>query len=243
LLRSYEQCEFYQSNEVKAIPREIAAPAGMGKPIRAAIILISLLVIAGAALMGTPGGKNLRSGLFPSLSESPVDISNAASATVPASEVILHTTNTPTPAWIAIDTPTPRLVETVAAQPLLHGIEVTKMPPGSKQGYLVHVVAAGETLEVIAEDYNTTVLAILAVNYKLKPPVWAQYPIVIPVNTKDAVGLPAFKVYVVNDHEMIMAEALADVLGVEATALEYYNLCTGNCQFNKGDVLLVPYSE
>jgi len=117
------------------------------------------------------------------------------------------------------------------------------MPLGSDHGYLVHVVAIGETLDRIADHYNTTVEAIMTVNYGLKPPVWVQYPIVIPVDTKDAAGLPAFKVYVVEAYEAISAESLAEVLGVDASMLEFYNLCTANCQFNKGDVLLVPYTE
>jgi hypothetical protein len=116
------------------------------------------------------------------------------------------------------------------------------MAPGSDQGYLVHIVAVGETLDRIADHYDTTVEAIMTVNYELKPPVWVQYPIVIPVGAKDVTGLPAFKVYVVEAYEVISVEALADVLGVDAAALGLYNLCTGsNCQFNQGDVLLVPY--
>jgi len=117
------------------------------------------------------------------------------------------------------------------------------MPPGGDQGYLVHVVAVGETLDMIADHYDTTVQAIMVVNYKLTPPVWVQYPLVIPVGAKDATGLPAFKVYVLEAYESISAASLADVLGVDASKLESYNLCTGNCQFNKGDVLLVPYTE
>ena len=83
----------------------------------------------------------------------------------------------------------------------------------------------------------------MAVNYKLKPPVWVQYPIVIPVGTQDATDLPAFKVYVVETYKSIPAKSLANVLDVDASALEFYNLCTGNCRFNKGDVLLVPYTQ
>jgi len=253
LLRSYEECKFYQINDVKAMPPEIATPTRMGKPIKTVIILICLLVIAGAALMGTMGWKNFISSLFPSLSESPVGIPSASPATVPAvsvletsvsaSEVTLHSTHTPTPAWNAAGTSTARPGDILTPLPYPHGFEVTKVPPGGNQGYLVHIVAVGETLDMIADRYDTTVQAIMAVNYGLKPPVWVQYPIVIPVNTKDAAGLPAFKVYVVEAYESISAKSLADVLGVDASALEFYNLCTANCQFNKGDVLLVPFTQ
>ena len=118
------------------------------------------------------------------------------------------------------------------------------MPPGGDQGYLVHIVAVGETLDIIADHYDTTVQAILAVNYKLKPPVWVQYPIVIPVGADDTAGYIAFEVYVVVDaYEVITAESLANILGVDASALEFYNMCISNCQFHKGDVLLIPRTQ
>jgi LysM repeat protein len=154
---------------------------------------------------------------------------------------------------VAMDTPTPQetneptltveAVQTSDSQVSQHGFELTKMPPGTKQGYLVHIVSVGETLDMIAEDYNTSVQAILAANHDLKPPVWAQYPIVIPVNCQDPAGLVAFDVYVVNEYESIEAESLADILGLNASELKFYNLCTDTCQFNKGDVLLVPHNE
>jgi LysM repeat protein len=93
---------------------------------------------------------------------------------------------------------------------------------------------------MIANKYGTTVQAIMAVNYKLKPPVWADYPIVIPVDTKDAAGLPAFEVYVVKAYEEISADSLANTLDVDVTQLKLYNICHEDCMFVKGDVLLVP---
>lgn len=118
------------------------------------------------------------------------------------------------------------------------------MPLGSNQGLLAHMVVDGEALEMIASHYQTTVPAILAVNYNFRLPVWAQYPIVIPVGANDAIGLPALEVYVVGEtYENISAESLSGILGVDEAALEFYNVCSGNCKFHKRDVLLIPRSQ
>lgn len=132
--------------------------------------------------------------------------------------------------------------ETPVNSGTLHIYEATKLPPGASHGFLIHIVAQGETLDIIAFNFGTTVQAIMSVNYDLTPPVWVDYPIVIPVNTDHVSGMPAFEVYVVEDYETISSGALAGLLAVNSRDLEFYNLCSGACQYNKGDVLLIPHS-
>ncbi len=159
------------------------------------------------------------------------------SFTAPATEP-----SSPVPAPSDTSTSTPHPVRTASppGRDGLHDFEISKRPADSNQAYLVHLVKYGETLDVIAANFKTTIEAIMTVNYELKPPVWADYPIVVPVGAQDAAGLPCFDVYVVQDYDVIPAESLAYLLGVEVNLLEYYNLCSENCQFDKGDVLLVP---
>ena len=242
LQKSYDTCGFYQNDGARPTALEVTAPSVSGKRSKTIFLFLVLLIVAGAALIGVGEWKGLPGSVFVAPPQPQVEIPLSGTVTASAEAVSLST-NTPTHLWISGDTSTPQPADTVTPLPHLHGFEITKMPAGTDQGYLIHIVAPGETLDMIAVDYNTTVQAIIAVNYKLKPPVWVQYPIVIPVGTKDARGLPAFDVYVVEAYETIKAESLADVLGVDAAALEFYNLCTGNCQFNKGDVLLVPYTQ
>ena len=135
-------------------------------------------------------------------------------------------------------TPLPSQISMPFVSP--HGFEVTKIPSGSDQVYLIHIVAQGETLDVIAANYATTVQAIIAVNYELTPPVWVDYPIVIPLDTTDAAGFSSFTVYIVEEYETISSKELAEILAVDAADLEFYNVCSANCQFVSGDVLLVP---
>jgi len=80
----------------------------------------------------------------------------------------------------------------------------------------------------------------VAVNYNMTTSVWVYYPIVIPVNAKDPAGLSVFQVYTVEGNAQISSTALAKLLAVDARQLEMYNLCSRECQFMVGDVLLIP---
>lgn len=150
----------------------------------------------------------------------------------------------------ATQDPTPTLSESVAVVPIpsstpelprpILAFEVTRVPLGGNQSYLIHVVKEQETLDLIAVNYNTTVQAIIAVNYKITPPVWVDYPIVVPVGAEDETGLPSFTVYEVKDEELISSILLAEKLTVDVESLERYNGCSNDCQFARGDVLLIP---
>ncbi len=163
-------------------------------------------------------------------------------AAAPQSETDVSATSFTT-AVSESSSPVPALSEPSTSTPHLHGYEVVKKPREGEQGYLVHLVAYGETLDMIAARFETTIEAIMRVNYKLEPPVWADYPIVVPVGAQDAAGLQSFEVYVVQDYDVLPAESLAILLGVDVNLLEYYNLCSENCQFDKGDVLLIQREQ
>lgn len=157
---------------------------------------------------------------------------------VPPSLISVSATLDPTPtlATVAVEnipSATPEL------PPPLLAFEVTRVPVGGSQPYLIHVVKEQETLELIAVNYSTTVEAIIAVNYKITPPLWLDYPIIVPVGAEDETGLPSFTVYEVKDEETISSESLAEKLSVDVENLERYNGCGDGCQFVRGDVLLI----
>jgi LysM repeat protein len=242
-LDAYQQCPLYQARAAAPMPVEMSAPeAGSGAAFKIILASLVLLIVAGVVWLGWSGRMKFpgafwaaqapeSSTLTPAL---PMVSTSAALTPAPA-------TGTATVSLPA--SPTTALPVAATAMPLLrlHRFEVIKIPPGSQQGYLPHLVLEGEALDLLADRYKTTVQAILAVNYKLTPPVWADYPLVIPVGAKEATGLPALEVYVVDrETATLTAEALASRLGIEAADLEAYNLCSDNCQFQAGDVLLIP---
>ena len=242
-LDAYQQCPLYLARGAAPMPVEISAPeVGSGAVFKILLASLALLIVAGIVWLGWSGRMKLpgafwavqgpeSSMLTPSL---PLASTQVTLTPAPAAETAtVSLSASPTPALPAAATVTPSL--------RLHRFEVIKIPPGGQQGYLPHLVQKGEALDLLADRYKTTVQAILAVNYKLSPPVWADYPLVIPVGAKEATGLPALEVYVVDGTTATLtAEVLAGRLGVEAADLEAYNLCPADYQFQLGDVLLVP---
>lgn len=140
----------------------------------------------------------------------------------------------PTPTLVAVQQPVVPLQ--LPGQDLT--TESARFAPGTSQSYLVHVVSVSETLDLIAANYNTTLQALIAVNYKIQPPVWVDAMIVVPPGASSAEGLPAFTVHVV-EQESVSSLNLADELFADEAALELYNGCNGPCEFVRGNVLLV----
>ncbi|MCJ7434984.1 MAG: LysM peptidoglycan-binding domain-containing protein [Anaerolineales bacterium] len=263
---SYGDCREYLGNGVMPMPADIVEVVpvpgtGFNMGLKIALIVAVLLIAAGPILfrnaiwpdvfspqvMPAPPAETITPASSPTsspvsqpsatVSASAAPIPPAATTSLPLAVPRMTDTFTSTPT----STTTPAYTATATFTPLPHphSFEVTQISVGGQYTFLVHIVEWGETLDMIANKYGTTVQAIMAVNYELKPPVWAQYPIVIPVGAQDTVGLPAFEVYVVED-ETVSSESLAGTLGVDIEDLQRYNLCTGGCQFDKGDVLLIP---
>lgn len=243
--QTYDNCPLYQNSGDSSMPAAIRAVAPFSGAWRA--ILLTILIFAIIGWLYFFQGTAWKT-WFDESFLSPISPTGNFTQTPPASspEITASTTTSPASATVKVaNTSTAPVTaslppsETFTASPDPRSFEVTIIPLGNQNGFLVHIVEYGETLDMIANKYGTTVQAIMAVNYELTPPVWAHYPIVIPVGAKDTIGLPAFEVYVVED-ETVSSESLADTLGVDIGELQLYNLCVGSCQFDKGDVLLIP---
>ena len=237
LSKTYVDCVLVQSNRRIAMPIEISGLAAYPyKMFGFTSILVVLILTAVFFLYRNPAWSGNLWGFTPAAAP----VTNLSTPMAPlASPTDWKTVSetAPLPAAVGL-TPLPSEITMPFVSP--HGFEVTKIPSGSDQVYLIHIVTQGETLDMIAANYTTTVQAIIAVNYELTPPVWVDYPIVIPLNTTDAAGLPSFTVYIVEEHQTISSKALAEILAVSAADLEFYNVCNADCQFVRGDVLLVP---
>ena len=106
--------------------------------------------------------------------------------------------------------------------------------------FVIHSVTSGQTFETLAQLYGTTPDAILALNYKLKPPLRAATQIVIAPGMKSVIAdLPAFEAYQVTGDPTTI-ERLARELTVDADLLRHYNACPGDCALNDGDWIIVP---
>jgi hypothetical protein len=112
-----------------------------------------------------------------------------------------------------------------------------------EHSYVLHRIREGENFEVLEAMYVTSAEAILALNYSLSSPLWANSVIVISpgLQTVD-LELPAFRPYEVTAQEIPIDE-LAQQLNVDPALLRYYNNCSDNCLVAAGDWLIVPYIE
>lgn len=112
---------------------------------------------------------------------------------------------------------------------------------GGTVKFLLHRIQSGESLAVLADRYHTTTRAIIAVNYHLPLPVWADWVVVIPDQTADVEGIPPFESYQAVNLKMTLDE-LAHQLGVDAQTLQTYNNFQPSCNAFSG-WLLVPRSN
>ncbi|MBA4380665.1 MAG: hypothetical protein C0393_08340 [Anaerolinea sp.] len=137
---------------------------------------------------------------------------------------------TPTLAPTSIASPTP------TTQPVLNlALEV---PLGLGQRFMIHRVMEGESLELFARRYATTIEAIQAVNYYLPSPLLVNWTVVIPLESIDVQGLPAFQpIMVVGD---MTVEEFAQSNSVDVSTLSYFNALEVSYRLSRGDWLLIP---
>jgi LysM repeat protein len=143
-------------------------------------------------------------------------------------------TEIPSPTTTSNPSPTPTLAGTATLRPLL-GLET---PLGIDHKFLIHQIQEGDSFNRIAGDYDTTVAALLASNYRLPSPLIPGWAIVVPLNFVDRQGFPAFEVYSVT--EEISLEDLVIQLSVDLNEFKYYNALDDNFIPRAGDWLLVP---
>lgn len=224
LTGAHTACPVYSAAGKADLPPELGGRPPLGMKwilaLAAAVIVVALFF---SLQRNRPASETSTSGQGQSV---PLVIAPSLTA-VPTQPPLPTATALPQP------TPTPEL-----PQPDL-SLEAARTAPGTTQPFLIHVVQELETLDLIAANYNTTVPIIMAVNYKIQPPVWVDSPIVVPSGALSADGLPAFSVHEVLQ-ESVSSQDLADELFADPAAIELYNGCAGPCQFTQGDWLLIP---
>jgi hypothetical protein len=114
-----------------------------------------------------------------------------------------------------------------------------EQPIGSDYKFVIHRILYGENLNQCATRYNTSIEAILAVNYDLRTPVWENALVIIPVEFTNVYGLPAFEAYEVPRADMSL-KVLALGFGVSLKDLRYYNAIGMDESLQAGDWLLIP---
>jgi hypothetical protein len=147
----------------------------------------------------------------------------------------------------AVLTSTIPSIETYVVTPLTLSTPVVALsehrldvPIGTNQKFVIHRVANGENFNRYADQYNTSVEAIVAVNYNLRSPAWVGSLVVIPVGFTDVAGLPAFEAYEVTQSGVSL-ETLALDLDAKLEDVQYYNAISDEESLTVGDWLLIPH--
>jgi len=243
---NFTQCPIIQIGPGQRMPKTIRSTANKGSSLKK-IILIEVLVgfLLIAIILGAFFWQQIISGFDqiggrePSVTQTSfvLDTTTPTIVTSPTSTVTVTPTleNTATPtATLAPPTETLSPPSPTIEPPVL----ALETPIGEDPQFVIHAVVPGESLELYARDYNTTVDAIRSINYNLPSFLPLDWIVVIPQNTVDVSGIPPFEPYEVQ--QAVRVEVLADLLSVDLTDLRRYNLIPMGYTLNPGEWLLVP---
>ncbi|HOQ69030.1 MAG TPA: hypothetical protein PKZ26_02940 [Anaerolineaceae bacterium] len=236
LTEFYVDCPVFQSENPIPLPESIRGER-KSKTFQfnwvPLVALIAVVIIGLVALLLT--GVFTFRGFTPPLA----DISTATHT--PAHLPVVPLSAEPTTTVEATAT----LVPTVTATWLIpgkHTPRALETPFGTSPQLVIHKVAAGEGFILLAEKFHTTADAIKAINYQLPDSLWENTLLVIPVNTDDVAGLPAFSVVEIRAEGMTI-ESYAARMQLDVEMLKKYNDLPEGYSFQIGEMLIVPMTE
>ncbi len=107
--------------------------------------------------------------------------------------------------------------------------------------FFIHLISSGESYELLAHTYNTTVEILLAINYQAPTPLWVKSTIIIcPGLLVDDPTIPAFQADLIVEQSTTI-EARATKYNVEPALTKLYNNCSDNCKLSSGDWIVIPH--
>jgi hypothetical protein len=120
--------------------------------------------------------------------------------------------------------------------------EIVFLPLQTKLGttypVIVHRIAEGDNISTLAQVNGSWDQAILDATYKLVPPLIVGQVIVIPVDNRSWQDQPALEPYQISQ-PAISLDDLAQILGVDAAMLKYYNGYEGYL-IKQGSWIVIP---
>jgi hypothetical protein len=188
LTRDFCECPVYQAEAPGPLPRELQGrshrPFLWEPRARVALLILSVLALLALAYFVWCSGSRSTA----SAAGTPV----VPEAVMPL--VIRTATDLPRPTPVR-PSRTPQASETPEVTETETPVQITpgpalETPFGGDRAYLVHLTLEGETLEVLAARYNTSVPVLQVVNL---PPgqqgIWANLPVVVLPGQRDAADL------------------------------------------------------
>jgi LysM repeat protein len=241
LSAAHAACPLFLKPEGSPMPAGLQTPDnGLGRGRRTLWRTVLALVVL-AVLVAVVVWQGIARGFFflpsqpgeststPTLTELPPLPSEAILTMTPTSGA------TPTglcPTLVPTNTPLPSPTN----QPVLE--LALETPLGLNKEFIIHMIVEGESLDLLANNYGTTVPLIKAINYYLPFTLLPNLIVIIPVGEIDLQGVPAFQPYLVKAGMTV--DELAQSISVDVSTLSYYNGLTADYRLSPGDWLLVP---
>lgn len=242
LTAKHKQCPIFSDPEEVRMPKKIRHGSNGNifnrDLIKKAVLAgIALIVIAAIILLNEYWLPPLVNFLEPSWKKTPQD---SAYFFIPTPTVTGTATRSGvmTPAVAKTKTPAPTLtpIATITRVPSTLALD---SPIGYEVQFIIHRALPGESPGQYANQYNTTIEAIFAVNYNFQSVLFENQVVVIPLNLDDASNLPEFEPYEIQDAGLTPA-SLAEKVSVDAETLKFYNNIPTNFVFKPGDWVLLP---
>jgi hypothetical protein len=127
-------------------------------------------------------------------------------------------------------------VEPSPTQPLILLPLQTEL--GTEYKVVIHRIGEGDNISSLGQRHKSWDQAILDATYNLVPPLKAGQLVVIPVNNRNWSNQPPLEPYQVSQ-PAITLDDLAQILGVDATLLKYYNGYEGYL-IQQGSWIVIP---
>jgi hypothetical protein len=239
LTTEYITCEVYTTNPA-SLPERIRGDQYQDdKWKRSLIILAGCLIVVVLVLALVKLGSSRTSGTSPLVGRPPLEnpSSNLIEATHTYTIQPIKPEGTSTLAEPALISSATSLPPTL--MPTAPSFRTLETPIGRNTQLIIHQVREGESLELIARLYATTIEAIRAINYSIPSPLLINSLVVVPYELTNVELLPAFQAFQVPAD--ISVEVLAQQMNVDPSLLKQYNQLNDGEILKSGDWLLVPH--
>jgi LysM repeat protein len=236
----YRECPLFLSQQTMPLPKDLRIPRSSAditrkNSLRNLVIALMIFIAISAVGWRMAAGRGRASLLSEQVTWTASPSAEPTSTLIdpPTISVAVIPTMTLTISGMATDVAIPLSV------PSNHQLDEQI---GTDYKFVIHKIVQGETLSQLAEKFDTSVEAILAVNYSKKNPGWSGTLLVIPVGFTDFSEIPGFVVYQVAEKDRgTTVEKMAEYLQVDPLDLKYYNgWTTDGDRPLVGEYLLIP---
>jgi len=243
LTKKYAECPIYTAPVGIKLPEELQQQVEQKPKKKSILLLFGFIIILSIAILLGVYWKTIKT-IWGRPSQTPTQSQTTTSTELTITNTATITkTSTPTDSIPSI-TPTQQVTATIITpSPSLIPTEVRKFNLESVIGqnpqFMIHRVIEGESLQLYADLYDTSIEAIRAVNYKFPLILWIDQIVIIPLNLTDVSGIPPFTAYEIVENG-ITFEQISEEFSVPLEELLQYNSVNKDFVLQQGDWILVP---